>query len=128
MGIKSCAILKGQRSDFFVSENGLRQSENLSPILFSFCLNDLEEFMIAHRCNGVEIECTDDDLYIFTKLLLLFHADDTAILAENEVSLKYNLDQFLKFCKDWKLCISYAETKVLIFGARNIESFSFSPE
>ena len=66
MGIKSCVSLNGQYSDVFVSENGLRQGENLSPIYFSLFLNNLNEFMIAHRCNGVEDGCTDDDLYILT--------------------------------------------------------------
>ena len=53
------------------------------------------------------------------------YADDSAILVQTEVSLQYKLDQFLKFCKDWKLCINYAKIKVLIFGARNIERFHF---
>ena len=32
--IKSCISVNGQNSDFFYSNIGLRQSENLSPVLF----------------------------------------------------------------------------------------------
>ena len=35
-GIKSCVSLNGQNSNFFYSNAGLRQGENLSPLLFSF--------------------------------------------------------------------------------------------
>ena len=125
LGIKSCVSLNGQCSNFFYSTTGLRQGENLSPLLFSLFLNDLENFMTAHRCNGVDIKCTDDDLAVFTQLLILLYADDTAIVADNEVSLQYNLDQFLKFCKHLKLSVNYTKTKVLIFGARNIQRFHF---
>ena len=81
--------------------------------------------MLAQRCNGVDIECIDDDLVVFTTILLLLYADDTAIVAENEIALQHSLDHFFKFCKDLKLCINYAKTKVLIFGVRNKERFNF---
>ena len=124
-GIKSCVSLNGQHSNFFYSSIGLRQGENLSPSLFALFLNDLENFMLAHRCNGVDIECMDDDLVVFTTILLLLYADDTAIVAENEIALQHSLDHFFKFCKDLKLCINYDKTKVLIFGVRKKERFNF---
>ena len=124
MGIKSCVSLNGQHSDLFVSETELRQGKILSPVLFSHFLNVLEEFMIAHRCNGIVIECTDDD-FTFQPSFYYCCTQMTLLSYENEVSLKYNSDQFLKFCKDWKLCINYAKTKILSFGARNIERFHF---
>ena len=98
--IKLCVSLNGQNSNLFYSNAGLRQSENLSPLLFFtffFFLNDLENFMIAHRCDGLNIECVDEELVVYTQLLLLLYADDTAILADNEASLQYNLNQVSNF-------------------------------
>ena len=39
--IKSCVSNDGMLSDFFSSEVGVRQGENLSPILFALFVNDL---------------------------------------------------------------------------------------
>ena len=81
--------------------------------------------MIAHGCDGVDIDCVDEELVVYTQLLLLLYADDTAILADNEESLQHNLDEFLKFCKALRLSINYAKTNILIFGVKNKESFHF---
>ena len=124
-GIKSCISLNGQNSNFFYSNTGLRQGERLSPLLFSLFLNDLENFMIAHGCDGVDIDCVDEELVVYTQVLLLFYADDTAILADNEESLQHNLDEFLKFCKALRLSINYTKTNILIFGVKNKECFHF---
>ena len=42
--IKSCVFLRSEKSDFFGSYRGVRQGENLSPVLFSLYLNDMENF------------------------------------------------------------------------------------
>ena len=44
--IKSCVSLNGNQSVFFNSFLGLRQGENLSPVLFAIFLNDLKEFLV----------------------------------------------------------------------------------
>ena len=40
--IKSCVQENGQKSDYFSCYTGVRQGENLSPLLFALYLNDLE--------------------------------------------------------------------------------------
>ena len=47
--IRSCVMVNGVLSEYFVSFIGLRQGENLSPILFSLFINDLEEYLLKHN-------------------------------------------------------------------------------
>ena len=49
---KSCVKTRHGLSQFFVSNVGLRQGENLSPVLFSLFLNDLKGFLTSFICSG----------------------------------------------------------------------------
>ena len=40
---------------FFVSNVGLRQGENLSPVLFSLFLNDLKGFLTSNSVQGLKL-------------------------------------------------------------------------
>ena len=55
---KSCVRDGSNCSDFFPSNIGVRQGENLSPLLFSVFLNDLTEFM-SHAYNGLNDVCNN---------------------------------------------------------------------
>ena len=79
-GIKSCVSFNGDQSEFFQSFRGVRQGENLSPVLFALFLNDLESFLSSHNCSGIDIEFASDDVYCYLKLFVLLYADDTVIL------------------------------------------------
>ena len=43
-----------KKSDFFVSSKGVRQGENLSPLLFALFVNDIEEYMLENNCKYVK--------------------------------------------------------------------------
>ena len=51
--IKSCIFNNGEKSPFFACKNGVRQGENLSPLLFSIFLNDLETHLTCHNRFGL---------------------------------------------------------------------------
>ena len=51
---KSCVVLKGCTSEYFTCDMGVRQGENLSPLLFSIYLADLETFL-SDKYNGLHI-------------------------------------------------------------------------
>ena len=125
-GIKSKISICGQETIFFSIVTGLRQGENLSPVLFSLFINDLEDYLTQHGCEGIRLEYDDEELTVLAKLLILLYADDTVIMADDEQKLQFNLDCFLEFCNTWKLNVNYTKTKVLIFGARNTSKFKFT--
>ena len=45
--VKSCVSVNGKSSGFFLCNIGVRQGENLSPLLFLIFLNDLEDFFMS---------------------------------------------------------------------------------
>ena len=123
--IKSCVIHSGEQSCFFYSQCGVRQGENLSPILFSLFLNDLEDYMSAYGCNGIEVNMGGDQIELFLKLMVLLYADDTVILGTDAENFQNNLNIFYDYTKQWNLNINYNKTKIMIFGARNTRNFQF---
>ena len=82
-GIKSCVSYNGEQSlSFFSSFRGVRQSENLSPVLFALILNDLEFFLGDKSCNCVNFEFQYDDITLYLKLLVLLYANNTVVLVQ----------------------------------------------
>ena len=87
--------MNGKLSNVFKSEIGGRQGDNLSPLLFSIYLSDLESFL-SSKYGGLayisELTENDDDLYEYIKLYIILYADDTVILAESPTELQMSLD------------------------------------
>ena len=80
-------------SEFFQNSVGVRQGGNLSPILFSLILSDLEDFMI-HAYNGLKHisdlahqALDDNDVEFYFKLYILLYADNIVIFAESAEQL-----------------------------------------
>ena len=80
--IKSRISVNGQKSDFFYRNIGLRQGENLSPVLFSIFLNDLEYYLLNNSDINLSIE--DENLNIFLKIIVILYVDDTVVFAHSE--------------------------------------------
>ena len=116
--IKSSISVNGMNSPFFACERGVRQGENLSPLLFALYLNDLEAFLLAHQSNGVTIDIANEDVVLYLKIFVLLYADDTVPLAESPEELQKLLVIFSQYCRTWKLKVNTSKTKVLIFGIR----------
>ena len=49
--VRSCVAANGLLSDIFSCLMGVRQGENLSPLLFSLFLNDLHSFLQSSQVN-----------------------------------------------------------------------------
>ena len=122
---KSCVSHYGEQSAFFQSYCGVRQGENLSPVLFSLFLNDLEEYMRNLNCNGISLNTPGYDIDTYLKILVLLYADDTVVFGTDADSFQHNLNVFYDYTQQWKPNINFRKTKILIFGVRNTNNFQF---
>ena len=119
---KSCIRSGHKLSDFFTCKRGVRQGENLSPLLFAIYLNDFEDYL-SERYSGMETlaneirnNINDDEIQIYVKLFTLLYADDTVILAESEAELQKALDSLEEYCSLWGLTVNLDKTKIIIFS------------
>ena len=125
-GIKSCVSANGQDSPFFACECGVRQGENLSPVLFALYLNDLESYLLHKNLSGITFDIPDNDVELYLKIFSLLYANDTVIMADNPTDLQDCLNAFSEYCELWKLNINVEKTKILIFGARGRPNLTFN--
>ena len=123
---KSCVKKGNDISEFFLCNIGVRQGENLSPLLFSFFLNDFARH-IGSKYNGlsnVSRLCSnllsDEDVEVFVRLFVLLYADDTIVLAESEQELQDALVGVYEYCDQWQLKVNVDKTKVVIFSRGKI--------
>ena len=123
---KSCVKSQGKLSDYFSCNVGVRQGENLSPLLFAIYLNDFE-FYVSRKYNGLKdiaADCStylsDDDVEIYLRLYVLLYADDTIVMAESAEELQLALNAVYDYCKTWDLTVNTSKTKIVIFSKRKI--------
>ena len=115
-GVKSRVFTGNIKSEYFASHAGVRQGENLSPLLFSLYINDLEEYLLANGNNFIDFK--DEICNSYVKLLVLLYADDTIVLSNTAAGLQKALEDLYNYCTKWKLQINSSKTKVIIFSKR----------
>ena len=108
--VKSCVKSCNTYSDFFEYAVGLRQGEVISPILFSFFVNDLELYLQNEPTSGL--------LFYDIVLMLLLFADDMAIFAKSPDELQTNINLLHSYCKTWGLTVNTDKTKIMVFRKR----------
>jgi hypothetical protein len=101
----SVKINATERTEYFQSEVGIRQGDNLSPNLFKIILNELPECL--HNAgvdpvllNGKEITC-------------LMYADDLVLFSESATGLQNSINKTVEYCYNYGLEVNISKTKTM---------------
>ena len=122
---KSCVKVGRNCSYYFQCYSGVRQGENLSPILFATTLNDLETFMAERivRKESRKLGWENEDETLMLNMFILLCADDTTICAESAVGLQQALDVISDYCDKWSLLVNVEKTQCnCLFERENSKS------
>ena len=93
---KSCIKVGNYLTEVFHCNIGVRQGENLSPVLFAMLINEFKN-NLSTKYNGVHInQLYNTDIDLQLKLFTLLYADDTIVLAETEGGNAVKFDRFQK--------------------------------
>ena len=98
--VKSCVSKNGQKSYYFACIVGVRQNINISLLLFSFFINDIEQYLEDDGVKSLDMvnEVSFEVLDIYLKIFLLLYADDTVLMSENvDGILSWQIDQGDKY-------------------------------
>ena len=87
---------------------GLKQGDNLSPILFNIYINDLPESISKGKTDPVDL--------MGQKINCLLWADDLIILSKTPEGLQNCVNNLTEYCKKWKLEMNMKKTKVMTFN------------
>lgn len=129
-GAKSAVVShSGSISEKFPCNLGLRQGENLSPVLFACFLNDFSDFLSKYTkgLSRLGSELSNDDEFraemdLFRKLYLLLYADDTIALSETEKDLKKMMKGIEEYCKKFRLEVNIEKTKIVVFSRGKVQN------
>ena len=121
---KSSVKINDKISNFFSCNIGVRQGENLSPILFAIYLNDFQSSMCKSYQGLNELSCdVENELETFMKLYVLLYADDTVVLAESANELQLALNELNEYCQKWSLAVNVHKTKIVIFSRGKVRKY-----
>ena len=124
---KSCVKQQSMISGFFSCNMGVRQGENLSPLLFAIFLNDFETSLSSKYSGLTTIGdlsqiLSTENIEFFLNMYVLLYADDTLVLAESPQDMQLALDEVGVYCNKWGLSINKTKTKVVIFSRGKIKT------
>ena len=106
-------------TDWFETQYGVRQGDNLSPTLFAVYINDLV-CELNQQGAGLDIDGRN--------MCCLLYADDIVLFAENEEKLQLLLNVLCTWCRKWHLSINQTKSNIIHFRntGRNRSVFKFS--
>ena len=126
---KSRVLVGNVVSSSFPCNAGLRQGENLSPLLYAIYLNDAADF-ISRKMQGLvsiekyasDISMDETDINVLLRMFILLYADDTVLCAESAKDLQDGLDALSQYCQSWEITLNTDKTKVVVFSRGKIRN------
>ena len=91
-------------SKLFPQSKSIHQGCNLSPLLFSLFMNDLESYLNCNPSGSCQLNNH--------RLRLLMFADDIILLTDTETGPQNSTKRLEEFCNGWELSINI---KLLVF-------------
>ncbi len=107
--VKSCVRHKNGVTDYFDCPIGVKQGCILSPLLFSFFINELSLEIQQNGKHGVQLY---PDMY---ELLILLFADDVILISDTVNGLQTQIDTLFQYTISWKLTVNTDKTKIVVF-------------
>lgn len=124
---KSCIRKGNMVSSFFACSIGVRQGENLSPLLFALFINDFSDHISKHYSGLSPLHTcyptANTEELVFVKIFTLLYADDTVVLSESEAELQLALNAVYDYCCLNKLQVNTDKTKIIIFSRGKVRKF-----
>ena len=118
VNVQYSVMINGYMTDMFDVNMGVTQGCKLSPTLFSIYINDLVNVINSLNA-GIPIDDTN-------MVSILLYADDVVLLAPDEESLQRMLNVVNDWCKKWRLCLNFDNTKVVHFRCSSVSRTTFS--
>jgi hypothetical protein len=107
-GTKVCVKCRENEVTTFTSQTrGGRQGCSLRPHLFYIFTNDMMEYINVDNSHAPSIGRTTIPRLLFT--------DDLAVYSFTSNGLEKEIDQIVRYCKEWTLKCNLSKSKIVVF-------------